>query len=143
MTEKAPDIDGYVLDSDKKVKLTISEDDAKNVAAFRYRKLVSYEVRYRNKNSDSDVSPSKTVDEVAMGTEVTETAPDIAGYTLQSEREQTITLKRSSKKNVIEFLYEPIPVPVDTGGNSSYSGGGSSGGGSSRSSGSNDVKWAN
>ncbi len=143
VTVKAPAIDGYALDSDKKVKLAVSENDDENVVTFRYRKLVSYEVRYRSKNGNSDVSPSKTVDDVAMGTEITETAPDIAGYTLQSDREQAITLKRNSKKNVIEFVYEPIPVPVDTGGGSSYSGGGSSGGGSSRSSGSNDVKWAN
>ena len=143
VTVKAPDVDGYLLESDRKTTLTISENEDENVAAFAYRKLVSYEVRYLDKASGSDVSPVKTVEGIAEGTQITETAPSIAGFTLQSEAEQTIALKRSSKKNIIVFYYEPEPIipqnyTNNSGGKSSNNG---SSGGSKKSN--DDVIWAN
>lgn len=141
VAEKAPTIDGYALDSDPDAKIAISEDDSANVATFKYRKLVSYEVHYRNKGTETDVSPVKTVDDVAEGTQVTETAPAIGGYTLQSEGTQTITVTRDAEDNRIVFYYEP--VVVDTGGYTDNGGGSSRKGSSSKSSGSNDVTWAN
>ena len=142
VTVKAPDIDGYALDSKRKTKLLIAENEDENVVVFTYRKLVTYEVRYLDSNTNADIAPAKTVEGIAEGQQVTETAPDIAGYTLNSESEQTITTERDSSKNVIAFYYDPVPVVQqsytgNSGGRSS--GGGSSSGGKN----SNDVKWAN
>lgn len=143
VSETAPDIEGYESVSSKPINLVVSEIDSDNVISFAYRKLVTYEVRYRDANTGADVASPKTVDGIAEGTQVTEIAPEIPGYTLQSEPEQTITLVRDSSKNTIVFQYELTPVEPSS--YPSYSGGGNSTGGSSgkHSSGKNDVQWAN
>lgn len=141
VTEKAPYFEGYALDSDKQVKLTISENDSENNIAFRYRRLVPYEVRYRDKTTDSEIAPTKTVNDALDGTEVTEAAPDIAGYTLQSDKTQAITLNHDSEENAITFYYDAVryePVSDTDGG-----GGGSGSGGGGGSNSANDVEWAN
>ena len=156
--EEALDIDGYAVEGKHKVSFKVTKNDSKNVITFKYLKLVSYEVRYLDKASQADVSPSKTVDGIAEKTQVNEAALEIDGYKLQSENEQSLTLARDSGKNVIVFYYELIPIVVEpvyepyyddggswgggsSGGGSSGGGGHSSGGGSSG--GSNDVVWAN
>lgn len=142
ISETAPAIDGFEAISSEPVKLVVSEIDSDNVITFSYRKLVSYEVRFCDVNTGSDVSSPKTVDGMAEGTQITETAPEIPGYTLQSESEQTILLDKDPDKNTIVFQYELIPIAPS--GSTSSGSGNSNGGSSSRhSSGSNDVQWAN
>ena len=147
VTEKAPAVSGYVVDGKGTTTFKVAKKDSANVATFKYLKLASYEVRYLDQASEEEVSPAKTVNDVAEGTQVSETAPAVDGYTLQSESEQSLTIARDSKKNVITFYYELTPVVAEPVYVQSYSGSRSSNrsssSGRSSSGSSNDVVWAN
>ena len=146
VTEAPIDVDGYKPASEQEATLVIAQADSENVIAFQYHKLVSYKVRYLDKGTGSKVSDPKTVKGNLEGAKITESAPEVSGYTLQSEAEQSIELTRNPKDNVIVFYYTPVPTaaksdPIDYGGYSAVSG---TSGRSSHSSKSNsDIKWAN
>ena len=80
--------------------------------------LTGYTVRYLEDGTGYEVASPKTVSGVAVGTTVTETAPDIAGYTVTSDKNpQSITLVNGD--NSMIFYYkavgeetEPAPVAV-------------------------------
>lgn len=75
--------------------------------------LTGYTVRYLEDGTGYEVASPKTVSGVAVGTTVTETAPDLAGYSLMSDKNpQSITL--SSGENVITFYYRAIGGETDT-----------------------------
>ena len=69
--------------------------------------LTSYTVRYLEDGTGYEVASSKTVSGVAVGTTVTETAPDVPGYTVTSDKNpQTFTLQPGD--NTIYFYYKAV-----------------------------------
>ena len=111
VSETAPDIKGYNLMSDRVATHVIDVSD--NVITFTYEKRadLSYTVNYLEQGTDDvAVAEAKTVENVVFGTEVTEAAPEIAGYTLVGADEATITIgeRDDITDNVINFYYEPI-----------------------------------
>lgn len=147
--EQAPEIEGYVAQPPEDAKLTISEDDSQNIVKFYYRKLVPYTVRYCDEATGSEIAIAKTIDNAVEGTEVTETAIPVAGYTPKAPDTQTLTPTRDADANVITFNYERVQqAPTytyepdnagDAGGND---GGDASDAGDTPDT-SEDVTWAN
>ena len=147
VTETAPHVEGYVPASAETASLIVSDDEPANEMAFRYSKLASYEVRYVNRDTEADVLEPKTVTDLVEGSSVTETAPDVAGFTLSGDATQTITVNRDAQSNQIVFYYDPvvIAVPYVSNSGSQAQGNSNSGTTSSNSSGrkADDVVWAN
>ena len=76
-------------------------------ANFTLRTDLSYTVRYLEDGTAGVLAGEKTVGGQAFGTTVTETAPDIAGYTLTSDKNpQSITI--GTGENVITFYYKAV-----------------------------------
>ena len=80
---------------------------------------LSYTVRYLEDNTARELASPKTVGGQTLGVSVTEYAPDIAGYSLMSDKNpQTITI--GTGENIITFYYravgaatEPTPTPTE------------------------------
>lgn len=106
--------EGYVVTSGGQGELTIAdavdgEDiDLVNVVNVVYTREIkqSYTVRYLEDGTGYEVASPKTVSDVTVGTTVTETAPDIAGYSLMSPNPQQWTIRNG--ENIITFYYREI-----------------------------------
>ena len=66
----------------------------------------SYTVHYYVTNSTIKVTADKVVDNVAVGSTITETAPTLLGYTLSSESPQSIVVSIDPADNIITFYYD-------------------------------------
>ena len=111
--------DDMVSEDGTAVTLALSSG-ASNKVTFHYAKVVSYKVRYLNKDNKKDVSKEKTYEGKLAGDKVKAKASKVKGYTLVGDKEKTLKLTADSSKNVITFYYEKYVKP---------SSGGSSGGG--------------
>ena len=89
-------------------------------AHFAVRSDYTYTVRYLEDGTARQLADPKTVDGQTLGATVTETAIDIGGFTLTSDKNpQSITI--GTGENVITFYYkevgpavEPTPEPTET-----------------------------
>ena len=99
VTEKAIDIDNYKVygDSIKSVKISRCRC---NTITFYYKKeevqLTDYKVRYLEMGTEKVLAPEKVVKDQQVGSEVTEEAIDIEGYSLVGDKMQSLKLKGSS-----------------------------------------------
>lgn len=103
--EYAKTISGYSVVGASSKSLKVQKCKC-NTIIFYYEKqpeLTSYEVRYLEENTNAEVAPAKTVNDQVVGTEVTETALNVAGYDLVSANTQSLVLGESD--NVIIFYY--------------------------------------
>ena len=73
--------------------------------------LTSYTVKYLDKASNEPVASEKSVSDLEVGTEVTETAIEVDGYDALDPTEVTIEL--IDGENVIIFYYDKQPVLTD------------------------------
>lgn len=104
VTESAPTVSGYTLASSSSSSLVLNSYD--NTITFYYRPLntySSYSVNYLIEGSSDDVLTTKTVDDVLVGSSVTEYAPSVYGYTLVSTSIQTFVVGLSEAS--ITFYY--------------------------------------
>ena len=100
--------------------LDATNQDTVFTAHFTIRTDLSYTVRYLEDGTGYEVAGSKTVGGQTFGTTVTETAPDIAGYTVTSDKNpQSLTI--GTGENVITFYYKAVgeaaavtPTPTET-----------------------------
>ena len=102
----------------KDVELVIDKDESKNVITFYYKALRNYTVNYVDKDSNESISDSKTVENIKVGTEVSEDAVSVDGYTLDGDSSAKLVVDKDDSKNVITFYYtknaDPTPVPTTT-----------------------------
>ena len=102
----------------KDVELVIDKDESKNVITFYYKALRNYTVNYVDKDSNESISDSKIVENIKVGTEVSEDAVSVEGYTLDGDSSAKLVVDKDDSKNVITFYYtknaDPTPVPTTT-----------------------------
>lgn len=106
--------EGYVVTSGGQGELMIADavdgEDINlvNVVNVVYTREIkqSYTVRYLEDGTGYEVASPKTVSDVTVGTTVTETAPDIAGYSLMSPNPQQWTIRNG--ENIITFYYRAV-----------------------------------
>lgn len=92
--------------------MTVYQDTA-FTARFTIRTDLGYTVRYLEDGTASVLASEKIVSGQTFGATVTETAPDIAGYTLTSDKNpQTITI--GTGDNVITFYYKAVGAETET-----------------------------
>jgi uncharacterized repeat protein (TIGR02543 family) len=105
VTESAIDIAGYTKLDPASATITIAVEG--NVIDFYYapRTDLSYTVNYYLENTTTKLADSKTVVNKTLGSSVTESAIDIAGYTKLDPASATITI--AVEGNVIDFYYAP------------------------------------
>ena len=103
-TATAQDVDGYTLQGDKTQTINVSKDNV-NTITFTYKKdvttadvTVNYVDESGNAITDAKVVPSK------IGSDVTEEAKDLKGYTLVGDKTQTVTVGKDG--NQITFKYK-------------------------------------
>ena len=96
---------GYALDTGKSTQMPYTITDGDNIIEVYYTKRsdLSYTVNYYWNGTTQTVADSKTVENQAFGTEVTESPIAIEGYTPVSSAKKTITIGTDS--NVITFYY--------------------------------------
>ena len=101
VTETAKEITGYTVDAETK-NITIEVEN--NVINFYYTKRadLSYTVNYLEKDTDKVLAEAKTVNGKTYKEEVTETAKEVTGYTVDAET-KNITIE--VENNVINFYY--------------------------------------
>lgn len=68
-----------------------------------------YTVRYLEEGTNDKLAEPKTVDNQAVGKNITENAIAVENYDLVSVASQSITLVRDAAQNVITFYYKVIP----------------------------------
>ncbi|MBR3201431.1 MAG: InlB B-repeat-containing protein, partial [Mogibacterium sp.] len=78
------------------------------------QKTIGYTVHYYEKGSTTSVLPDKVVSDpkYTEGTEVTETAPTVAGH-VADEASKSIELSFDEENNVIVFYYDVIPNELE------------------------------
>lgn len=87
--------------------------DTTFMARFTIRTDLGYTVRYLEDGTASVLASEKIVSGQTFGATVTETAPDIAGYTLTSDKyPQSITI--GTGENVITFYYKAVGAETET-----------------------------
>lgn len=87
--------------------------DTTFMARFTIRADLGYTVRYLEDGTASVLASEKIVSGQTFGATVTETAPDIAGYTLTSDKNpQSITI--GTGENVITFYYKAVGAETET-----------------------------
>lgn len=87
--------------------------DTTFMARFTIRTDLGYTVRYLEDGTASVLASEKIVSGQTFGATVTETAPDIAGYTLTSDKNpQSITI--GTGENVITFYYKAVGAETET-----------------------------
>lgn len=95
-------ITGFTYDSADKESLSISTSG--NVINLYYtRNNYSYTVNYLEKGTNTVLQESKTVNNVAFGTEITESAIEITGYSFDSAANNPLTIGTGT--NEIIFYY--------------------------------------
>lgn len=106
------------VNTSKDVELVIDKDESKNVITFYYKALRKYTVNYVDKDSNESISESKTVENIKVGTEVSEDAVSVDGYTLDGDFSVKLVVDKDESKNVITFYYtknaDPTPAPTTT-----------------------------
>ena len=102
----------------KDVELVIDKDESKNVITFYYKALRNYTVNYVDKDSNESIGDSKIVENIKVGTEVSEDAVSVDGYTLDGDSSAKLVVDKDDSKNVITFYYtknaDPTPAPTTT-----------------------------
>jgi hypothetical protein len=93
------------VNTSKDVELVIDKDESKNVITFYYKALRKYTVNYVDKDSNESISDSKTVENIKVGTEVSEDAVSVDGYTLDGDSNAKLVVDKDDSKNVITFYY--------------------------------------
>ncbi|MGN9165499.1 S-layer homology domain-containing protein [Tissierellaceae bacterium HCP3S3_D8] len=98
--------EGYKFDRVDGLPLTITSNVESNIIRVYYnlRDDISYTVKYVD-NEGNKLFEDKEIKNQTMGTEITEEAIDIEGYTVD---EATKSLRLAEKDNVITFVYTPI-----------------------------------
>ena len=112
VTETAISVDGYDALDPTEATLVLAETG--NEIIFYYERqpvLTNYVVKYLDKATNLALAPEKIVRGLEVGTEVTETAVDVEGYTALAPTEATLVLAESG--NEIIFWYERDPVLTD------------------------------
>jgi uncharacterized repeat protein (TIGR02543 family) len=108
VNEDAVVILGYVVDEESKSLILGAEA---NVITFVYtpRGDISYTVNYLEQGTNQVLAQQKVVEDQTFGSEITETAINIAGYNKVEPTEATITL--DIEGNEITFFYTEIEQP--------------------------------
>ncbi len=103
VTEKAIEISGY--DKVDPTEKTITIEVSGNEIVFYYTKRtdLSYTVKYLEKDTETELAVTKTVDSQTYKSSVTEEAIEISGYDKVDPTEKTITIEVSG--NEIVFYY--------------------------------------
>ena len=107
ITQTAPEFEGYKLLSDKTVSIVLDRDSA-NEINFVYKKLaaVDYTIKYVDEegNSVADAVVKSNYETLTA----TETAVDLRGYELVSEKTASIVLDKDAVNEII-FTYKKLP----------------------------------
>ena len=101
VTVTAPDIDWYIKPSSQQITIAVTNPDV--VFVYNPRTNIEYTVTYKDTKGNSLLT-AKTVNTWVMDTEVSETAPVIDGYTVQTG---TLSITLKAENNHIDFVYTP------------------------------------
>ena len=109
----APTLDGYVFSgwatADAAVNngtFTMPGKDVKLTGSWQPRGDLSYTVNYYWNGTTTPVAPSKTVENVQFGANITNEAPvAVEGYTAVPDQTCNLTIGTDESKNVIDFYY--------------------------------------
>lgn len=109
----APTLDGYVFSgwatADAEVNngtFTMPGKDVKLTGSWQPRGDLSYTVNYYWNGTTTPVAPSKTVENVQFGANITNEAPvAVEGYTAVTDQTCNLTIGTDVSKNVIDFYY--------------------------------------
>ena len=109
----APTLDGYVFSgwatADAAVNngtFTMPGKDVKLTGSWQPRGDLSYTVNYYWNGTTTPVAPSKTVENVTFGTNITTEAPvAVEGYTAVPDQTCNLTIGTNVSENVIDFHY--------------------------------------
>lgn len=108
ITETAAEIEGFTLNSDSSVTITLDADETKNVITFTYDKngdYVTYTVSYVDEEGNS--LAENTIGTGLVGEVVPIQALEIEGYTLADEEDTVeLTLSANEEENFVEFVYK-------------------------------------
>ncbi len=110
ITEKAIDITGYSVKGDAFRTITINETG--NEILFVYSlNSYDYTVKYVEKGTDIEIAGAKTIS-ASFGSEITEKAINIKGYSLSGDSEQSITIKAADNSIIFEYEKNAYPYIV-------------------------------
>ena len=108
------EVSGEEKELSDKVTLKIDKDESKNVITFYYKALKNYIVQYVDKDTNENLLDPKTVESTKVGTEISENALEIDGYTLDGASSKKLVIDLDETKNVITFYYTKNVTPVPT-----------------------------
>ena len=101
VTVTAPDIAWYITPSSQNITIAVTNSDV--VFVYAPRTNIEYTVTYKDTNWNTLLT-TKTVNTWVMDTEVSENAPEIDGYTVQTG---TLSITLKATNNHIDFVYNP------------------------------------
>lgn len=109
----APTLDGYVFSGWTTADATVNNGtftmpgkDVKLTGSWQPRGDLSYTVNYYWNGTETPVAPSKTVENVQFGANITTEKPiEVPGYTAVPDQTCNLTIGTDVSKNVINFYY--------------------------------------
>lgn len=104
----AKSFEGYNLSDESTKSVTLSDTNFNAIVAFSYSKILgSVTIKYIDKSSLIEISPSKVIDKLELGS-YSYDAISIDGYSISGDTIKTVILTSTNLNQVITFSYSKI-----------------------------------
>ena len=104
----AKSFEGYNLRNESTKSVTLSDTNFNAIVAFSYSKILgSVTIKYIDKSSLVEISPSKVIDKLELGS-YSYDAISIDGYSISGDTIKTVILTSTNLNQVITFSYSKI-----------------------------------
>lgn len=104
----AKSFEGYNLNDESTKSVTLSDTNLNAVITFSYSKILgSVTIKYIDKSSLVELSPSKVIDKLELGS-YSYNSISIDGYNVSGDTTKTVTLTSTNPNQVINFSYSKI-----------------------------------
>lgn len=104
----AKSFEGYNLSDESTKSVTLSDTNLDAIVTFSYSKILgSVTIKYIDKSSSVEISPSKVIDKLELGS-YSYNAISIDGYSISGDTTKSVILTSTNPNQVITFNYDKI-----------------------------------